>query len=322
MEKTLPLISVIVPIYNVEPYLKRCVESIQNQTYKNLEIILVDDGSPDNCGKMCDEFAVNDKRIKVVHRENGGLSAARNSGLDIATGDYVGFVDSDDYIENDMYRELFIAISENNVNICTCGCNVVDEEKKLIYSETWETLCKYSDVEVVEKILLPLKTSLCNKLFQRDIIGHKRMPLNVVYGEDLIFFTSLLCSSLQVVVIPYCGYNYVKHQNTITTSAFNSHSFDEVYCKDFSYTCLIEKYPQYRTPALSWCFRARLNLLRKLLVIPEKANYMTNISDYIIWLKQHHKMCKKHLSFKSNMEFFILIMSKTVYKWMIVLLQL
>lgn len=100
------LISIIVPVYKVEKYLDKCVESIVEQTYKNLEIILVDDGSPDNCSAMCDEWAQKDSRIKVIHKENGGLSSARNAGLDACTGDYIGFVDSDDWIEPDMYEYL------------------------------------------------------------------------------------------------------------------------------------------------------------------------------------------------------------------------
>ena len=99
-------ISVIVPVYNVENYLRRCVDSIINQTYKNLEIILVDDGSPDNCPVICDEYAQKDSRIKVIHKENGGLSSARNCGMDMATGEYIGFVDGDDWIESDMYKFL------------------------------------------------------------------------------------------------------------------------------------------------------------------------------------------------------------------------
>ena len=101
-----PKISVIVPVYKVEKYLDKCVESIVNQTYKNLEIILVDDGSPDNCPAMCDEWAEKDERIRVIHKENGGLADARNAGMDIATGDYIGFVDSDDWIEPNMYEVL------------------------------------------------------------------------------------------------------------------------------------------------------------------------------------------------------------------------
>lgn len=107
MEQTLPLISVIVPVYKVEPYLHRCIDSIRNQTYTNLEIILVDDGSPDNCGRICDEYAQKDKRIFVIHQENGGLSAARNSGLDRCSGAYIGFVDSDDCIHPEMYERLY-----------------------------------------------------------------------------------------------------------------------------------------------------------------------------------------------------------------------
>ncbi|HEY8803664.1 MAG TPA: glycosyltransferase, partial [Clostridium sp.] len=102
-----PLISIIVPIYKVEVYIRNCVDSILNQTYKNLEIILVDDGSPDNCGNICEEYSSKDKRIKVIHKKNGGLSSARNAGLDIASGEYIGFIDSDDWIEGDMYESLY-----------------------------------------------------------------------------------------------------------------------------------------------------------------------------------------------------------------------
>lgn len=106
MEK---LLSVIIPIYNVEPYLDRCMESIVNQTYKNLEIIMVDDGSPDNCPELCDQWQRKDVRIKVIHKKNGGLSDARNAGLDIASGEYIAFVDSDDFVDLDMYRSMIEA---------------------------------------------------------------------------------------------------------------------------------------------------------------------------------------------------------------------
>ena len=116
-----PLISVIVPVYKVEKYLERCVKSICAQTYQNLEIVLVDDGSPDQCGEMCDMFAKQDSRIRVVHKENGGLSDARNAGLDVMTGDYVGFVDSDDWIEPDMYQVLYERLIKEKAEISCCG---------------------------------------------------------------------------------------------------------------------------------------------------------------------------------------------------------
>ena len=111
------LVSVIVPIYNVEFYLNKCVDSILNQSYKNIEVVLVDDESPDSCGKMCDDYAAMDGRIKVVHKKNGGLSDARNAGMKVATGDLITFVDSDDYISEDFVKILFEAMSENNADI-------------------------------------------------------------------------------------------------------------------------------------------------------------------------------------------------------------
>ena len=111
------VISIVVPIYKVEKYIKKCIDSIIEQTYKNLEIILVDDGSPDGCAKICDEYAKKDKRIKAIHKENGGLSDARNVGIDISTGKYICFVDSDDYIENNYIELLYKCIVENLVSI-------------------------------------------------------------------------------------------------------------------------------------------------------------------------------------------------------------
>ena len=122
------LISIIVPVYKVEKYLDKCINSIVSQTYKNLEVILVDDGSPDSCGKMCDEWTKKDTRIKVIHKENGGLSDARNFGLDCAKGKYIQFVDSDDYIEKDMIEFLYKNLKENNADISICSNYMVDEE--------------------------------------------------------------------------------------------------------------------------------------------------------------------------------------------------
>ena len=115
------LISIIVPIYKVEIYLRKCIDSIVNQTYKNIEILLIDDGSPDNCGIICDEYAKKDERIKVIHKENGGLSDARNYGIEASTGDYIIFIDSDDYVSESMCENLLICALENNADIVSCN---------------------------------------------------------------------------------------------------------------------------------------------------------------------------------------------------------
>ena len=123
-------ISIIVPIYNVEEYLRRAVDSIRCQTYTNLEIILVDDGSPDNSGVICDEYAKTDNRIKVIHKKNGGLSDARNAGIEAATGAYLGFIDSDDYIEPEMYQRLYSALVENDAEISVCRFRYVGSKEE------------------------------------------------------------------------------------------------------------------------------------------------------------------------------------------------
>ena len=128
------LISIIVPIYNVELYLRRCVYSLITQTYKKIEIILVDDGSPDRCGEICDEYAKADSRVRVIHKTNGGLSSARNAALDIATGDYIMFVDSDDWIESNCCEELVKKIMEYNADIVAFGLNYVYDSGKIVKS--------------------------------------------------------------------------------------------------------------------------------------------------------------------------------------------
>ena len=116
-----PKVSVVIPMYNVEKYLDTCVQSVRKQTLQDIEIILVDDGSPDRCGDMAEEYAKQDSRVKVVHRKNGGLGPARNSGMEVATGEYIGFVDSDDWIEPQMFEELYAAATQRNADICFSG---------------------------------------------------------------------------------------------------------------------------------------------------------------------------------------------------------
>ena len=177
-----PLISVIVPIYNVEEYLDRCVESIVNQTYKNLEIILVDDGSPDNCPQMCDNWAEKDSRIKAVHKENGGLSDARNAGMPFATGEIISFIDSDDWIELNMFETMLNRMIEDNSDIVSCGVKWVEEDGCLIRDVTSEN--EVLDNKTAMKELLndsKLKQHVWNKIYKYDMI--KNIPLSKIKNE-------------------------------------------------------------------------------------------------------------------------------------------
>ena len=183
------LVSVIVPIYKVEPYLKKCVDSIRNQTYKNLEIILVDDGSPDECPKMCDDFAKEDNRIKVIHRKNGGLSAARNSGLEIATGKYIGFVDSDDYIHSKMYEILVGRLEEKSADLAVCRVQDVfeiGEEEALSTEEKVETM---TNVEALKSIYGNWGTDMVvawNKLYKRELFEELRYNEGKVHEDEFM----------------------------------------------------------------------------------------------------------------------------------------
>lgn len=205
------LISVIVPVYNMEQYLERCVNSIRQQTYEDLEIILVDDGSTDCSPQMCDAYAEQDVRIKVVHKQNGGLSDARNAGLAVATGMYIGYVDSDDWIEPQMYEKLYYACVAHEAQIAICryakmyqdgtitgGTNEVvplsREELLQIY------ICDNSEYTIYN--------SVWSKLFHRDLVDGVLFPVGR-NSEDIVYTTKAFCKTSKAVYVDECLYNYV-----------------------------------------------------------------------------------------------------------------
>ena len=170
------LISVIIPIYNVEKYLDRCIESVVVQTYKNLEIILVDDGSPDNCPTMCDEWAKKDSRIKVIHKENGGQASARNKALDICTGDYISFIDSDDSILPNMYENMLTVMLENNGDISVCGY-MADNGLRVAKTYITDKVKAFNTQEAIEEYFLKesIAPTVTNKLFAAAIFENIRL---------------------------------------------------------------------------------------------------------------------------------------------------
>lgn len=224
------LISVIVPVYKVEKYLRKCVDSILAQTYTNLEIILVDDGSPDNCPAICDYYANKDSRIKVIHQENGGLSAARNAGLDIASGDYIGFVDSDDYISPEMYKKLYEAMKEADADISICNFQKVDEAGKR--TKTEETIESGTLTNIQALTELQGKNGLCfviscNKLFKHHIFNGLRFPLRR-YCEDNYIAHIILNRAQKIVCSNECLYYYTQRKNSIMNSNSLKLAVDEI----------------------------------------------------------------------------------------------
>ncbi len=227
-----PLISVIVPVYKAEAYLEKCIKSIINQTYRNLEIILVDDGSPDKCGEICDEFAERDSRIRVIHKENGGQSSARNAALDIMTGDYVGFVDSDDWIEPNMYEHLYELILKNNAQIAACGLQCDYSNGKIVYFNdqypAHKNIENFSKIDALCELTIARKitNSPCDKLFSRYIFENIRMREGTVY-EDFEIMPSCVEKAEIIVYDPMPLYHYIMTQDSTTRGTISSRRFFE-----------------------------------------------------------------------------------------------
>lgn len=202
-----PRVSVIVPVYKVEHYLRKCLDSIVNQTYQDLEILLVDDGSPDNCGAICDEYAEKDGRIRVIHKENGGVASARNAGLDIAAGDWIGFVDPDDWIEEDMFQYLMEGALTCRADIAVCGMRKIGAEEPLAfcYQEKRMLDRKKALQELLENRSMTL--SCCDKLTRRELWKGLRFS-DLKIGEDLLAMGRLLDRANTVVCLPGIKYNY------------------------------------------------------------------------------------------------------------------
>lgn len=221
-----PMISVIVPIYNVEHYLDRCIQSIVDQTYRNLEIILVDDGSPDGSPEICDLWAKRDSRIKVIHKENGGLSSARNAGLDICDGVYIGFVDSDDWVEPDMYETLLRACLDNDSMLAVCGRYVVSGDEKIVDKCSVDSGV-LEPTEFVSRMLIGDRcdASACDKLFYRSLWSDCRFPHGKIYEDVAVMYKPVLRANT-VAIVGKPLYNYYRHSASITKSAFSPKLFD------------------------------------------------------------------------------------------------
>lgn len=224
------LISIIVPIFNVEKYLDHCISSILDQTYKNVEIILVNDGSTDNCPVMCDQYAIYDSRIKVVHKINEGVSSARNVGLDMATGKYVTFVDSDDSVTEDYIEVLYNALKKTNSQISTGEFLKVESEEFIIKRDTIlnESFQIFSPREAVRTYKNPLNTdftTVTGKLYQMDLFKSLRFPFGK-FAEDEYLGYKIFFAANRIVHTPNKIYNYFTRQGSITTSPFSLKHLD------------------------------------------------------------------------------------------------
>lgn len=251
-EKKQPLISVIVPVYNVEKYIHQCVDSILAQTYKNLEIILVDDGSPDNCPQICDDYASKDSRIKVIHKENGGLSSARNAALDIYNGDYIAFVDSDDWVDSTAYETMMEMMQSKNLDVVFCAANIiVGNEITEVKFDEFESGTIVSPEKMVELTLLDeIGGQVWKKICSRHCWDGVRFPIGRLYEDISISFYPFVNARKNIGFLSAPLYNYRMNENGISLSynpkkayhiflGFQEHyAYAREYCKSVEDGCL------------------------------------------------------------------------------------
>lgn len=247
-----PLISVIVPIYKVENYLDKCVQSIVDQTYTNLEIILVDDGSPDNCGAMSDAWAEKDNRIRVIHKENGGLSDARNAGMAVATGALMGFIDSDDYIAPNMYQLLYEKMREDDSDIAACGVQMVWEDDTPPRMLTKQGECVLTTEEAMRAVIEEswLKQPVWYKLYKTEFIRDISFPKGK-YHEDVFWTYKAVAHANKVSVIDTPCYHYVQRGESIMGEAYSLKRLDAIEANTERVSFIKRKFPSLMSLAIT-----------------------------------------------------------------------
>ena len=244
MQENTPLISVIVPVYNTGKYLTPCLESIKGQTYSNLEILLVDDGSTDNSGVICDSYALNDNRIKVIHKENGGVSSARNLGITTASGKYLSFLDSDDRIEPDYLERLYSDIIEYGADIACCNCievapdntplksNIIRVKNNRLITDKEDIL--WDNINKKEQYF----SSAWASLIKAELAKKFRFR-SYRFAEDYMYMFELFLASPKVYLDKYVGYRYVRWDGSVSAESFSfSRAFDHLQIDTYCYSLL------------------------------------------------------------------------------------
>lgn len=221
------LISIIVPVYNSEKYLRRCFDSIINQSYKDIEIIVIDDGSTDSSDKICKEYALIDNRINIVTMKNSGVSNARNKGLDMAKGEYIAFIDSDDTIDEKFIETMYNYCQKYNSKLCAVNVNYCynDRVRRPLHMET-ELINKE---EYYRLLLYNVKGFVCNKLYHRSLINNIRFDNEISICEDLLFNIKIASSIENVIVVNEYLYNYFQNIDGTYNSNYNSKKISEIY---------------------------------------------------------------------------------------------
>jgi glycosyltransferase involved in cell wall biosynthesis len=304
-----PEISIIVPVHNVEKYLEDCLDSILEQTFNNFELILVNDGSLDQSGKICDLYAQKDNRVKVVHQVYSGVSKARNVGVSISQGAYIGFVDGDDHIDKNMYKELYSLCIKKSCDIAVCKLGR-EIEGKLTNWDGQEFIKEMNNTEGMRELFKGVlyRFSLCNKLFNRICFENIKFPEGRIH-EDLSTTYRLFANAKKVIYTNYVGYFYVKRPNSILTTKFNEKRLDAFIGWDEILQFITNNYQELLNECIS-CFVYgcvdNINYILNQVQNKElKECYLSNIR---VCVKKHYKNIVKYKTYSKKYKHLITIL--------------
>lgn len=309
-----PLISIILPIYNIEKYLPLCMESIFNQTYNNLEIIMVDDGSKEDCAKMCDNYAEKDSRVVVYHKKNGGLSDARNFGIKRAKGEYITCIDPDDYIDIDYVEYLYLLLKKYNTKLSICQHRVKYDNgsvkdlgtlgDEVLDSKTVLERMMYHDV---------IDTSACAKLYHRDLFKNVEYPKGKLF-EDIGTTYALIIQCKNISVGYESKYNYIFHNNSIVNSSFKLNKIDLIEMTDKMAVDVLNVYPELEDAVLRRRVYSRFSTLNQMLTTEEYPKEKKKIIDFIK-LNRLNIMTNKKAPKRDKIALILLSLNYRCYKF-------
>lgn len=288
------MISIIVPIYNVECYLEPCILSLINQKYLDVEIILVDDGSTDSCLSICEEYAKKDSRIIVLHKDNGGQGSARNMGLDKARGEYISFIDGDDYVSETMYTTMMPFFEQTNCDIVTCGLITHSGVRKSL-SPVPEIGAIWKDTESIMRDYLCthyIDGSPCNKIYKKELWDDLRFPEGVA-REDVYIMYRLLAKCNRIVHSGTCEYHYILRPGSSERRDFNPKFLISLQIADDRRDFIKERFPALLPLAEKSCYGARISAVKKIVRSHSETKFSSTLDELKGYLKQNKPLTKE-----------------------------
>lgn len=313
----MPQITIIVPVYNVEKYIEKCIDSILAQSFVNFELILIDDGSTDSSNKICDEYLKKDSRVIVVHKENGGLSSARNVGLAMAKGEYIAFVDSDDYIEKDMYKILIENIEKTNSDISICSIYLQYDNKTIIQGKSDNSLEILTREQALFETCIgkKFKEFAVNKLYKRELFKTIRFPEGRIF-EDAYVFYKLVDKSNRISLINTPLYYYLQREDSISKGEFKEKKLDLIDANKEILNFIKKEYPKLTESANYKYINSIFTIINEI-IISNSFNDKRNIIDNLIKeLRMAFKDGNKYIENKNKVFFKIINLNFNLYRSM------